>query len=208
MAVLVGRRFGKLLVVEQIRGDKNWMHRCVCDCGNEHFAQGNNLKAGRTTNCGCSRYKNNGLSLDNGKRSRLYYIWTSMHQRCTNPLATGYHNYGGRGIKVCSEWEDFGAFHRWAVSHGYKPNLTIERIDNNGDYRPGNCRWATTKEQGRNRRNNQLVTFRGETMLLMDWSERLGIRYVTLHARLFRYGWPVEQAFTQKPQRRTARQND
>lgn len=204
MSDLTGTRFGSLVVVERLHIDSNnRLYRCLCDCGRPHIARSSNLKAGRTSNCGCSRYKHNGRSRNGNKTSRLYYIWESMRQRCTNPASTSYHNYGGRGIGVCTEWSDFGPFYDWAMLNGYEPHLTIDRIDNDGDYTPENCHWATHKDQARNTRANRLVTFRGDTKCVMEWAEILDINVVTLHARLFRYGWPIERALTEKVRRRT-----
>lgn len=199
MADLTGQRFGSLLVTERLYVSSGQrIYRCLCDCGQEHHARSGNLQAGRTSRCSACRYKHNGASRNGEKTSRLYYIWDSMRRRCQKPDDPAYPNYGGRGISFCDEWNDFGAFHEWAVANGYEPHLTLDRIDNDGNYEPGNCRWTTEKVQARNSRANQMVTYQGQTKCLMEWSEVMGIPYGTLHARLFRYGWSVRRAFTER----------
>jgi len=123
-----------------------------------------------------------------------------MKQRCANPKATKYEIYGGKGVRVCDEWQEYEPFHKWAMANEYKNSLTIDRIDNNGDYCPENCRWATYRKQNLNKSQNRLVAFKGKTMPLAEWAERLGMNYSTLRARLSQYGWPVEKALT-KPVR-------
>lgn len=120
-----------------------------------------------------------------------------MRQRCTNENCINYKNYGGKGICVCDEWNDFENFYNWAISNGYEEHLTIDRISSNGDYTPHNCRWVTQKEQQNNRTNNRLIEFCGEIHTLGEWSSITGIRYETIWRRL-KYGWSVEQALTTK----------
>lgn len=105
-------------------------------------------------------------------------------------------SYFDRGIRVCNEWKnDFKAFYNWAINNGYSDELTIDRIDNNGNYSPDNCRWATVKEQNKNRRSNHLITFNGETHTMKEWSEILKIDYNKLKHRINNYNWPIEEAF-------------
>lgn len=133
--------------------------------------------------------------------SRLYETWQTMKKRCSNPNNRQYHLYGGRGIIVCDEWRnDFQAFYDWAMSHGYADDLTIDRIDVNGNYEPSNCRWATMKEQQNNRRNNHLITYNGETKTLKQWSEKIGIDWGVLYSRL-KKGWSIEKSLTTKQMR-------
>lgn len=127
-------------------------------------------------------------------KSRLYNVWKTMRRRCNSPTANKYKNYGGRGIKVCNEWQEFPLFYEWAMANGYADNLTIDRIDNDGDYCPENCRWATNKEQARNRRSNHLITYQGETHTLIEWSEITGIPRHKLSDRLCKLNWTVERA--------------
>ena len=130
------------------------------------------------------------------KRPRLYRIWANMRTRCNNPNFTKYADYGGRGITVCKEWGTFEPFRAWAVLNGYKENLTLDRIDNNGNYCPENCRWATQKEQCNNKRNNHTLTHNGETLTISEWAQRLNVNYFSLHDRITKLGWSAEKALT------------
>lgn len=127
--------------------------------------------------------------------SRLYYIWRSMKARCNLPSQQNYERYGGRGIKVCDEWyNSFESFRDWAYRHGYDDNLTIDRIDSNGDYSPDNCRWSTMKEQARNTRGNHYIEFNGQIKTLVELSEEYNINYDLLKTRINKLHWPTEKA--------------
>ena len=129
--------------------------------------------------------------------ARLYRIWANMIQRCTNPKKDNYLFYGGRGIAVCDEWrEDFVSFRDWAIANGYADNLTLERIDNNGNFEASNCKWETHLEQCNNTRRNHRITFRGETHTIAEWSRIVGIKYDTLERRINAHGWSIERALT------------
>ena len=129
--------------------------------------------------------------------ARLYRIWSNMKNRCANPNADNYSFYGGRGIKVCDEWrDDFVPFRDWAMANGYADNLTLDRIDNDGDYSPSNCRWETHLNQCNNTRRNHLITFQGETRTIAEWARIVGMKADTLERRINRMGWPVEKALT------------
>lgn len=153
---LKGKRFGRLIVVERIPiSNKRTMWICKCDCGNEVSVDAYNLKSGHTQSCGCihkevtSRInKTHGLG-----NTRLYRIWNHMKTRCYRKSYHAFQHYGGRGIRVCDEWlHNFQSFYDWAMSNGYEENLSIDRIDTNGNYSPDNCRWATMADQNKNKR--------------------------------------------------------
>ncbi|WP_143565377.1 hypothetical protein [Sporosarcina sp. P34] len=177
---------------------------CVCDCGNTTVVRYPNLHSGIAKSCGClkreltiARNTKHGLSGGAGNATRLYRVWLHMRGRCLNEKNESYEYYGKRGISICEEWSDYEAFHNWSMKNGYEDHLTIERIDNDGNYNPENCRWATRKEQARNTRSNPLIIFEGKTQTMPEWAEQLGIEYNTLKMRLHR-GWSVERSFTQE----------
>jgi len=202
---LTGRRFGRLIVLHDTGERKNrcvaW--HCKCDCGNEVDVRGDNLTSGNTTSCGCYNRERvveanttHGMSRQE-KTYPVYVAWKSMLWRCENPNYKQYKDYGGRGVKVCEEWHDPVVFIDWALANGWREGLTLDRINNNGNYEPDNCRWATRKEQAQNRRSNHLVTFNGKTQCLTDWATELGINGRTLFYRIDRLHWPIERALTE-----------
>lgn len=194
---LSGRAFGMLTAIARA-SERNrhitWI--CKCACGNECEVKGLHLKNGHTQSCGCYRNAVCGArARTHGETgTRIYTTWKSMKHRCYNTNNSSYRNYGGRGIRVCDRW--LHSFTTFAKDMGPKPpNHSIERINNNGDYSPNNCRWATAHEQTRNTRRNTKLTFKGETKLLCQWAEETGIHVNTILGR-FRMGYSVEDALT------------
>ncbi|EKQ70400.1 hypothetical protein OsccyDRAFT_0687 [Leptolyngbyaceae cyanobacterium JSC-12] len=200
---LSGQRFGRLVAVSREGTNKSGrpLWRCICDCGNEKLTAAKELKNGKTKSCGCYRAEilathNISHGQTRGKKSRMYKCWLDMKARCTNPNNKFYKDYGGRGIKVCERW--LNSFENFKEDMGEMPdNLTIERIDFNKDYEPGNCKWATYTEQARNTSRNRLITYKGETKCLAEWAETLGMTYQTLNTRINKHKWDIERAFTQ-----------
>lgn len=184
---LTGQKFGKWTVLGRAPNNKDdgAMWHCQCNCGRQAIISRGNLRSGASCQCLHCKFVKHGFS-----RTKLYRVLQGMIQRCENPNSRQYKYYGGRGIKVCSEWKrDFNIFRVWAINHGYKHYLAIDRIDNNGNYEPGNCRFITMAMQNRNIRTNRLIKIGGETKLLCEWAEQAGINYDTLYYRILR-GWP------------------
>lgn len=185
-------RFGKLVALEEdgrIGTNVAWI--CKCDCGNTRRIKANSLLSGNSRSCGCGRIE--AITKHNGTNTKLFNVWRNIKERCTNENYKTYNNYGGRGIKVCDEWLlSYEAFKEWAISSGYREGLTIDRIDVNGNYEPSNCRWATQRQQARNKRNNVFLEFDGKRQCLMDWSAELGVKYNTLSWRRSQ-GWSTEE---------------
>jgi len=197
---LVGQRFTRLTVVEEC-GRRNTfkLWRCVCDCGNEVFVTTGHLRNGDTKSCGCYNVDNQrNLHVKHGQTgSRLYGIWNNMRRRCCDKGHIRYDRYGARGIKVCEEWDNsFESFAQWAKETGYNDNLSIDRINNNGDYRPDNCCWSTPTKQARNRETSCII--HGKSVA--EWAEVLGVNYNLLRQRICRDGLTLEEALA-KPVR-------
>lgn len=131
------------------------------------------------------------------RRTRLYSTWTGMKTRCTNKNCAKYKNYGGRGIKICDEWlNNFQSFYDWAMENGYRDDLSIDRINNDGNYEPSNCRWIKMEEQASNKTTNHLIAYNGKTDTISGWARELGVSRCLLKDRICRYGWSVERALT------------
>lgn len=192
---ITGQRFGRLTAIKRIEGKKPTYWLCECDCGNRKEIQLNNLTTGNSKSCGCLS-KEHHVIKHNASNTRLYNIYLAIKNRCLLKSCSNYKRYGGRGIKVCREWIDnFENFREWSISNGYNDQLSIDRIDNNGNYCPENCRWTTVKEQANNRRSNVILTYNGISQTIMQWSEEINIPYMTLRARIER-GWSVQKALT------------
>lgn len=196
---LTGQRFGRLVVVKQMPERKNGrvLWECKCDCGNTTYVASYSLKSGHAKSCGClhlEKNKTNRITHGFSKTERLYNVWKSMRQRCNCETNQDYKHYGGRGIEVCEEWqESYLTFRNWAMSNGYENNLSIDRIDVDGDYCPENCRWVTQYEQTRNCSRNHYITYNGETLTITDMAEKYNINIRTLKSRLDA-GWSIEDA--------------
>lgn len=191
---LTGQKFGKLQVVKY-SGIKNHraMFECVCDCGNTKIIQGQLLLRGTTRSCGCLAEHNTDRTTHGMSKTHIYGVWNTMKMRCYNKNAQRYSLYGARNIKVCDSWKnDFMNFYNWAIANGYKEGLTLDRIDNNGNYEPSNCRWVDQKVQMNNINKNHLITHNDKTQTLAQWAEEKHICYGTLWSRLNR-GWSIER---------------
>ena len=127
--------------------------------------------------------------------TRLYNTWSHMKQRCYNPNNASYLHYGAKGIKVCDEWQEFQPFYEWAINNGYKEDLSIDRINFNGNYEPSNCRWVNIEQQNNNKSDTKLITYKGKTQSLSKWAKELNIKFTTLNARIYKWGMPLEKAF-------------
>lgn len=208
---IAGQKFGRLTLIEAtpLRApNREILWKAVCDCGRNTVARPSVLRYGQISSCGCFRAELNSAKAKRAADARAqrpaasrdhplaYKTWESMHSRCSNPKSDDFARYGGRGISVCEEWKDFYAFLR---DMGDRPaGMSIDRIDVDGNYEPGNCRWVDRKQQARNRRTNRLITHRGETHSLAEWAEIAGLAQSLLLDRLNR-GWSPERALTEPP---------
>lgn len=187
---------------------KNKMKRVLvkCSCGKVKEVYYKHLKSGASKSCGHDKKermqnigrKNCKYTDFNVANTRLYRIWSNMKKRCLNKKNQAYFRYGGRGVTICNEWlNDFMNFYKWALNNGYKDNLTIDRIDVNGNYEPYNCRWATYKEQANNRRKeitSRYLTYKEKTQTVTEWCKEYNINYSTLSCRINKLKWNDEKA--------------
>lgn len=200
---MTGQHYGRYTVLEYIGQNKDHkaVWKCRCECGTIKNVSGKDLRSGNTKSCGCyNRDKamqnpalwkpKHGLS-----KHPLHQIWRNIKTRCGNKKSKEYKYYGGRGIKICDAWKDFQAFYDWAIKNGYHKDLSIDRIDTNGDYCPENCRWVSMKVQQNNRRNNKLLTINGETRTMSEWSDFYGVKYTVVKSRILN-GWDAIDALT------------
>ena len=177
-----GQRFGKIELLGETQKIKGKYYQKVkCECGNIKYIR--NDKFPKVTSCGCERRNQVGLPSD--EYELLFNVWRNMNMRCYNPNSDRYYTYGKRGIAVCNEWRNnFRVFAKWAVDNGWKVGLSIERKDHNGDYTPDNCTFITMSEQARNKTNNVLLTYHGETKCVVEWCEILGLNAKTIYKRI------------------------
>ena len=204
-----GDRFGYLTVIREVEpnitpcGTVQRKFLCRCECGNEVIRLRSTLQNNQKTSCGCKQ-----LTLGDRVRkytkeqtsSFLYSTWQGMKQRCIDPNSTSYYLYGGRGIKVCNEWlYDYTKFYDWALENGASKEMTLDRIDVNGDYEPSNCRWADAYTQANNTRQNRFIEYNGERLSVMQWSRRTGINESAIRARLDHFGYSIGEALGYEP---------
>lgn len=202
---LTGKSFGRWTVINEAE-PKYYSNRrirywnCRCDCGVERAVKEQSLKDGSSNSCGC--YHSDIMHTVGRNRvthgqsnTRLYRVYRHMICRCTNPHDIRYARYGGRGIRVCDEWNSFEAFYQWSMLTGYDDTKSIDRIDNNGDYRPDNCRWVSISEQANNKSTTRLIEYQGESMSIAEWAVKLGMPYKKLHKRIYS-GWSPEKALS------------
>lgn len=200
---IIGKKINRFTIIESAGKDKyrNILWLCVCECGKTKIIRNSSLLSEKTKSCGCLRsengYKKSQSNIKHGhskrkNKSRIYIIWESMIQRCTNPNRISYDNYGGRGISVCDKWKNFENF---LLDIGEPPTEkhSLDRIDNDGNYCPENCRWATRKEQARNTRKNKFINFNGKMWCISELAEKYNIAPSTLFSRINR-GISVHEA--------------
>jgi hypothetical protein len=194
---LVGKTFGRLTVVSEMpnNGPKKHMWLCRCECGTEKAIDGEGLRRGRTKSCGCVTERGRASATHGLSKTNEYHIWIGMRTRCSVPTVDNYKHYGAKGIKVCERWQN--SFPNFLADVGPRPSKhhTLDRKDPNGDYEPGNCRWADNITQANNRSDNRMVCYRGETLTLANALRKAGniVGKATARSRL-KKGWPMEAA--------------
>lgn len=192
----IGQRFGRLTVISVYHDTETFrkIAECLCDCGKKKFIEVRNLQDGLTRSCGC--LQKDTATTHGMKKHPLYRRWINMMSRCYNPHHKNYHQYGGRGITVCKRWHNVANYVS-DMEKGYSDKMQVDRIDNSKGYSPENCKWVSCKVQQNNRRNNVRISFQGKTMTIAEWSNHLGILYITLYQRIIR-GWPLDKALSPK----------
>jgi len=197
-ARIVGRQFGHWTVervLDMVPATKRRPVLAVCVCGTRRELGWSTLRKGESTSCGCKPgWVPHNKDPNAPSHHPLYMLWRTMHARCSNPKADNFRFYGKRGIRVCERWGDFWAFIE-DMGPRPSPGHSLDRIDSNGNYEPGNVRWAEKKVQARNTRSNRLLTLNGRTQCISAWSEETGLKIATIGARI-RQGWPVEAALS------------
>ncbi len=199
-----GKVFGRWTVIEEVEstrkpsGDPVRRFKCQCKCGTIGTPMLESLRSGHSRSCGCLQKEvvSARAQTHGGSGTPEYKVWAGGVSRCTLPSATGYHRYGGRGIKVCEQWQGEGGFEAFLADMGLRPTPkhSIERIDNNGDYCPENCCWATKRQQGANRRNNRIIEYDGMSLSLTEWADLYGLPAGAFRQRLVKLGWSMEDA--------------
>ncbi len=187
---LHGKQYGRLTVIKYsgvFNKQIYWL--CKCECGNEVCIKTADLNSGVKKSCGCLQLESGHNNYKYGCRTnRLYVIWKGMKARCLNSKAPNYAMYGGRGIVICDEWlQSFKLFQSWALNNGYSDELSIDRIDVNGNYCPENCRWLTVAQQNNNKRNNRYFTENGKTQTLAEWCKEFNADRDKVRSNLKKY---------------------
>lgn len=190
---LIGKRFGNITVKKYLYSKQKQRYwECQCDCGKSLILNSNYFS---THKCKCLKIQKQQTKYI----YRLRTIFYKMKRRCYNPTAKDYKCYGGRGIAICEEWlNDINKFVEWSLSHGYNSNLEIDRINNNGNYEPNNCRWVDAYVQANNKRNNINITYKDKTQSLRKWCRELNLPYRKTHKRIKLYGWSINRCFDEK----------
>lgn len=191
---LIGRKFGKLEVVKMTEKRKRGcvVYECLCECGNKKEASSDQLMTGHTKSCGCLKRESPNHLIHGKTNTRIHKIWVQMKQRCENPKNTAYKWYGKRGVKVCESWHKFENFYDDVIRLGYRDQLTMDRIDNNGDYGPNNIRFVNREAQANNRRNNIYLEYKNKRISVKDLAELLGLPYTTIIQRVY-FGWSIDR---------------
>lgn len=192
---ITGQKFNRLTAIKyshkQHPRNHYWLYKC--DCGEEKIIRKNHVSSNKTLSCGCySQDRKDNMKLTAVTRTPIYHIWENIKYRCNSSKNSAYKDYGGRGIRICERWMKFENF---LEDMKERPSLehSVDRIDNNGDYEPSNCRWATNKEQSRNTRKNRNFTIDGVTHCVTDWAKEKGLSNFLVFLRL-RRGWSIEEA--------------
>lgn len=199
---ITGQKFGRLTAIRVDHQTKDYRYYWLfkCDCGGEIVARKSEVMGGRLKFCKKCKYETQ--TKHGQKGTRLYSVWVSMKQRCTNKNHKSYKIYGGRGITFCKEWQNFEPFYKWAIENGYDGNAkfrqcTLDRIDVNGNYEPNNCRWVSQKVQSENTRTANKITYKGETHCLSEWARILKIGRKSLEYKLNK-GLPIEEIIKER----------
>lgn len=197
----IGQKFNRLTIIgyDGITNDHKMLAKCKCDCGNIHIATLKDVKNGHIKSCGCLQKEiaRNRFLIDNRTNERLYTIYVNMKARCYNVDSPNYKHYGGRGIIICKEWlNDYTTFKTWSLNNGYNDNLSIDRINVNGNYEPSNCRWTTQLVQGNNKRNTIRLTYNNQTHTITEWADILHINRSLIASRYYK-NLPIEKILYQ-----------
>lgn len=184
---ITGQKFNRLKVVKRVENSSSRKARwlCQCECGNFTEVSGDNLRNGNVKSCGCLiADKNKQRATHRKSNIRLYNIWRNMKARCNCKTHHRYKDYGARGINIYNEWKNFENFYEWAIQNGYQENLTIDRIDNNGNYEPNNCIWIPLSKQAYNKRDSLLFDINGEQKCLAEICKEYNVKYTTIYRRI------------------------